>query len=288
MKSKGFAAVAGLLAAVFLGLALWPRQEAMSPMVVAARDLGAGTQLAATDLQVRMVPAAELPPDALTAPEPLLEQTLSVVRFAGETVALNHLGPAIALAPDERGIAVRVKTDSGLAGLLQPGQRVGLVAVVSDWQGQNQRGYAKALIENVRILWIAPSFRLHPDSFLPDSPDTAPQPVAREGIIVLAASTLPEPVLYDTQHTLHVRALRRAQEARATDDGNDLAAIDPALLEEDLPDVVWSVPLEMIASLNHIGASFMLVLQPPNPDPWSTPGFSIDRMIAPLLDGESS
>lgn len=287
MKSKGFAAVAGLLAAAFLGLALWPKQEAMSPMVVATRDLGAGTQLAATDLQVRMVPAATLPPDALTDPEPLQGQTLSVVRFAGETVALNHLGPAIALAPDERGIAVRVRTDSGLAGLLQPGQRVGLVAVVSDWQGQNQRGYAKALIENVRVLWIAPSFRLHPDSFLPDSPDATPQPVAREGIIVLAVSTLPEPVLYDTQHTLHVRALRRAQEARSPDDDN-LAAIDPELLEEDLPAVIWSVPLEMIASLNHIGASFMLVLQPPNPDPWSTPGFSIDRMIAPLLDGESS
>ena len=108
------------------------------------------------------------------------------------------------------------------------------------------------------------------------------------GVMMRAASTLPEPVLYDTQHTLHVRALRRAQEARVTDDGNDLAAIDPALLEEELPDVIWSVPLEMIASLNHIGASFMLVLQPPNPDPWSTPGFSIDRMIAPLLDGESS
>ena len=287
MKSKGFAAVAGLLAAVFLGLALWPKPEAMAPMVVAARDLGAGTQLAATDLQVRMVPAAALPPDALTDPEPLLEQTLSVVRFAGETVALNHLGPAIALAPDERGIAVRVKTDSGLAGLLQPGQRVGLVAVVSDWQGQNQRGYAKALIENVRILWIAPSFRLRPDSFLPDSPDDAPQAVASEGIIVLAAGTLPEPVLYDTQHTLHVRALRRAREARTADGNDDLDAIDPELLEEDLPAVVWSVPLEMIASLNHIGASFMLVLQPPDPEPWSTPGFSIDRMIEPLLDGES-
>ena len=287
MKSKGFAAVAGLLAAVFLGLALWPKQEAMAPMVVAARDLGAGTQLAATDLQVRMVPAAELPPDALTDPEPLLEQTLSVVRFAGETVALNHLGPAIALAPDERGIAVRVKTDSGLAGLLQPGQRVGLVAVVSDWQGQNQRGYAKALIEDVRILWIAPSFRLRPDSFLPDSPDTAPRAVASEGIIVLAAGTIPEPVLYDTQHTLHVRALRRAREARTADGNDDLDAIAPELLEEDLPAVVWSVPLEMIASLNHIGASFMLVLQPPDPEPWSTPGFSIDRMIEPLLDGES-
>ena len=287
MKSKGFAAVAGLLAAVFLGLALWPKQEAMAPMVVAARDLGAGTQLAATDLQVRMVPAAELPPDALTDPEPLLEQTLSVVRFAGETVALNHLGPAIALAPDERGIAVRVKTDSGLAGLLQPGQRVGLVAVVSDWQGQNQRGYAKALIEDVRILWIAPSFRLRPDSFLPDSPDTASRAVASEGIIVLAAGTMPEPVLYDTQHTLHVRALRRAREARTADGNDDLDAIAPELLEEDLPAVVWSVPLEMIASLNHIGASFMLVLQPPDPEPWSTPGFSIDRMIEPLLDGES-
>lgn len=285
MKTNALAIAAGLLSALFLALALWPRAETLMPMVVAARDLGAGTVLQASDLEVQMVPAPLPFADALPEPAPLLDQTLAVVRFAGEAVSMQHLGPAVPLATDERGIAVRVRTDSGLAGLLQPGQRVGLVAVVSDWQGQNELGFAKALIENVRVLWISPRFRLRPESFLPAADGQDPPPaLAREGIIVLAVSTHPAPILYETQSTLHVRAIRRALDAEGevVDAEGEAWPVDETLLQEETPRVVWGVPLEMIAALNHLDSSFTLVMQPPGAEAYTTPGFSLERLLMPL------
>ncbi len=287
MKSSLWATVTGILAALFLAIALWPQPEETQPLVVAARDLGAGTVLRATDLEVRQVPlpAAE----GLADPGPLLGRTLSVVRFAGETVTPQHMGPAVQLASHERGIAVRVAADTGLAGLLQPGQSVGLVAVVSDWQGQNEFGYAKALIENVRVLWISPSFRLRPASFLPDTEAAAASRPPADGLVVLAASTQPAPVIYETQRTLQVRAIQKALEAEATaGDATELAdSVDVDLLQEELPQVIWGVPLEMIAALNHAGSSFTLVLQPPVGDPYTTPGFSLERLLVPLRPQEA-
>ncbi len=283
MKSQGLAIVAGVLAAVCLALALWPQPESVSSMVVAARDLGAGTVLQASDLEVTSVPSRQLVDQALSDPTSLIGQTLSVVRFQGEMVAPLHLGQAVTLDPHERGIAVRVQLDTGLAGLLQPGQHVGLVAVVSDRQGQNERGFAKALIENVRVLWISPAFRLRPETFLPDSEAQEQASPAREGIVVLAASTLPAPVLYETQTTMHVRAIRRALTSEPQVRENGDLVVDEELLQEEAPYVVWGVPLEMLAALNHVGASFTLVMQPPAPEPYTTPGFSIERMLAPLL-----
>lgn len=284
MKSGALAAAAGVLAAVCLALALWPQPDATAPMVVAARDLGAGAVLQAADLEVRRVPLPLPSAQALPEPAPLVGQTLAVVRFAGEAVHRQHVGEAVPLAPHERGIAVKVATDTGLAGLLQPGQRVGLVAVASDWQGQNQRGYAKALIENVRVLWISPRFRLRPASFLPPDAESVPDVPAREGIVVLAASTHPAPIVYETQNTLHVRAIRRALDAadRAPDDAAAARDMDADLLQEDLPAVIWGVPLEMIAALNHAGSSFTLVMQPPDGAAFTTPGFSLDRLLQPL------
>ncbi len=283
MKSQVLPVVAGVLAALCLALALWPRPEAVSPMVVAARDLGAGTVLQPADLEIVSVPAHQLADQALATPDSLVGHTLAVVRFQGEMVTTSHLGQAVKLDAHERGIAVRVQLDTGLAGLLQPGQRVGLVAVVSDRQGQNERGFAKALIENVRVLWISPAFRLRPETFLPAGDGEDQSTPAREGIVVLAASTQPAPVLYETQTTMHVRAIRRALIAQAEAWTEDDPAMDEALLQEEDPHVVWGVPLEMLAALNHVGASFTLVMQPPVPASYTTPGFSIERMLAPLL-----
>ncbi len=284
MKSGIWAIATGVLAAVFLAIALWPQPTETQPLVVAARDLGAGTVLRAADLEIRQVPAPLPSTDALGDPASLLGRTLSVVRFAGETVTPLHLGAAVPLASHERGIAVRVATDSGLAGLLQPGQRVGLVAVVSDWQGQNEFGYAKALIENVRVLWVSPNFRLRPATFLPDSELAESPNLPREGLVVLAASIQPAPIIYETQRTLQVRAIRRALDAEAAaGDPTELAeSVDVELLREELPQVIWGVPLEMIAALNHAGSSFTLVLQPPVGDPFTTPGFSLERLLVPL------
>ena len=284
MKNGIWATSAGILAAVFLAVALWPQPVETQPVVVAARDLGAGTVLKASDLKIRQVPSPQAVTPSLDNPGPLMGRTLSVVRFTGEIVTAQHLGPAVPLASHERGIAVRVATDSGLAGMLQPGQSVGLVAVMTDWQGQNELGFAKSLIENVRVLWISPRFRLHPDSFLPGPGDEEAQQLPKEGLVVLAASTQPAPIIFETQRTLQVRAIQRALDAEAhAGSPPDLAdSVDLELLQEELPYVIWAVPVEMIAALNRAGSSFTLVLQPPVGEPYTTPGFSLERLLLPL------
>ncbi len=127
---------------VVVALLLWPTEEPMRTLVVAARDLGAGTLLAT-------LPAAQAPADAVDDPALLAGQTLGVVRFAGEPVTLRHLGETVTLAPDERGIAVRVTADTGLAGLLRPGMQVGVVATLPQ---EDEGLFAKALRRAVRTL----------------------------------------------------------------------------------------------------------------------------------------
>ena len=97
MKSGIRAIATGVLAAVFLAIALWPQPTESQPLVVAARDLGAGTVLRAADLEIRQVPTPLPSTDALGDPASLLGRTLSVVRFAGETVTPLHLGAAVPL-----------------------------------------------------------------------------------------------------------------------------------------------------------------------------------------------
>ena len=107
-----------------LALTLWPQEEPTAVVVVAARDLGAGSILTPADLKTVVLPLEQAPSDALADPTPLVGESLAVVRYSGEPVTPKHLGPAVVLAPDERGIAVRVEADTGLAGLLRPGMEV--------------------------------------------------------------------------------------------------------------------------------------------------------------------
>ncbi|MFC4782967.1 RcpC/CpaB family pilus assembly protein [Nocardioides sp. MAHUQ-72] len=102
---------------------------------VAARDLPAGSVLAADDLA-----EADLSPDA--APAGLVDhpegRVLAAPLRAGEPVTdVRLVGPALAAAhPGRVAMPVRLP-DAGMAGLLRPGDRVDLVA--ADPQGSGAR-----------------------------------------------------------------------------------------------------------------------------------------------------
>ena len=102
-------------------LALWPNDPPTVAVLVASRDLGAGSVLTAADLTPLSLEAGLAPADAVADPVSLVGQTLAVVRFQGEPVTLRHLGPAVAVQPDERAVSLRVEQDQGLAGILRPG-----------------------------------------------------------------------------------------------------------------------------------------------------------------------
>ncbi|MBX2998805.1 MAG: Flp pilus assembly protein CpaB [Caldilineaceae bacterium] len=266
--------VLALATFVLLALALWPQEEPTAIIVVAGRDLGAGAILAPSDLKTVTLPADQAPADAVGDVALLVGESLSVVRYSGEPVTPRHLGPAVILAPDERGIAVRVRADTGLAGLLRPGMTVGVVATLRD--DMTNKVYAKSTLENLRVLYVPPSFQARsPQTVVYASggdgtyapPPPAQEPV-REGVIVLAAGTLPEPVVYEDAETILRRALAEEQ-SEAAREGE---------AEGEPPDVMWAVPVELLAALNAADASFTLVLTPDDALPYTSPGLDLARM----------
>jgi len=294
----------GLITAVLLVAALWPKETPKRTVVVAARDLGAGAALAAADLTTTTLDAGQAPADAVADAAKLVGQTLAVVRFSGEPVTPRHLGAAVTLAPDERGIAVKVKADTGLAGLLRPGMQVGVIATLTE-AGVTREVYAKTVLEGLRVLYVPPDFQARPytpatasatvtksGSITGESApttSTGSSGTVREGVLVLAASTQAQPIRYEAiTDTLKLAAalgitntvaltptMTPAPAARTA------AAVKPAA-----PPVRWVVPVELLAALNAAGDSLTLTLLPAAPQAYITAGVNLSDVAAPTAEPE--
>lgn len=284
--------ILGLITAVLLAAALWPKETPKRAVVVAARDLGAGTALVASDLTTTVVDASQAPADAVADPAKLAGQTLAVVRFTGEPVTPRHLGPAVTLAPDERGIAISVKADTGLAGLLRPGMQVGVVATLAETADAGRAIYAKTVLEGLRVLYVSPDFQARPYTpataaatvtqgsnkgalGLDSTPATASagsSGTVREGVLVLAAAIQAQPIRYETiTDTLKLDAAQPLT-GTLTTPAQPAATGKQAAAE---PPVRWVAPVELLAALNAAGNSFTLVLLPETPQAYVTTGLSL-------------
>jgi len=286
----------GLITAVLLVAVLWPKETPKRTVVVAARDLGAGTALVASDLITTQLEASQAPADAVADPAKLAGQTLAVVRFTGEPVTPRHLGPAVTLAPDERGIAVSVKADTGLAGLLRPGMKVGVVATLAATAEAGREVYAKTTLEGLRVLYVSPDFQARPytpatasatvtksssggalgmDS-APATSSSGSSGTVREGVLVLAAGTQAQPIRYETiTDTLKLAATQTLTGTLPAPTKPAAAARKPSE-----PPVRWVVPVELLAALNAQGDSFTLVLLPETPQAYVTAGLSLADLRA--------
>jgi Flp pilus assembly protein CpaB len=273
-----------------LALTLWPQEEPTTVVVVAARDLGAGSILTPADLKTVVLPLEQAPSDALADPTPLVGESLAVVRYVGEPVTPKHLGPAVVLAPDERGIAVRVEADTGLAGLLRPGMEVGVIATLessvssSDFGTVSGRGlpYAKSVLEGLRVLYVPPDFQARPAQpvvYSSDSNQPVPSsvPPVREGVIVLAAKTRPEPIQYEEAEAILIRELseENSEEAQAAEESSQVGRTQGTGTPEN---VRWAVPVELLAALNAADAAFTLVLVPEDAQAYTSPGVALSEL----------
>ena len=268
MKQRGWGVplLLGVVTAILLALTLWQNETAQTTVVVAARDLGAGAQLTAADLVLKTLPEPDAPADAVTNAASLLGETLTVVRFAGEPVTLRQIGEAVTLANDERGVAVKVSADTGLAGLLRPGMSVGVVATLPDAEGAT---YAKALLEGLRVLYVPPDFQARP--YTPISAQsqvsngTASTSVVNSsspaqvdsGVVVLAVSTQPMTVTYQLPS----------------------AGLDGLQSSANPPTERVVTPVELLAALNAANAAFTLVLTPDKPQAYTTLGLSTATLL---------
>jgi len=114
---------------------------------VAARPLGAGTRLSEADVVVRQIPAAARLPGALSDPKQAVGKVLSFARAEGDQITAAMLGEgaygiAAALSPQTRAVAVKVDQSSGLLGILRPGDRVTVIAVVDP----SELGFARSAL----------------------------------------------------------------------------------------------------------------------------------------------
>ncbi len=302
----------GLLTFGLILLALWPEPEHTVDIVVAARDLGTGAILTPADLALRTLPADQAPPDAASDAAILVGHTLAVARFQGESISLKHLGPSVSLEPDERAVAVRVKRDRGLAGLLRPGARVGVVATLPDANGDL---FAKAVIEDLRVLYVSPEFQAKPEapvtvqmtvsdgepSGLTASPSVAAtsSAPANEGVILLAAPIEPQPVAYipitqtlpaDTDLILDDETAR--PDDQPTERPMDRAAFDDLThaIAPDFEDaqVLYVSPVELLAALNAEKDALTLYLMPQDAEPLTSNGLSLSELLPlPPLEEEA-
>lgn len=248
-----------LIAAIaFVFFLVLNRPEQSVSVVVAARDLPAGTTLSEADLTTRQMPASLAPADAISQPAELLGQRLRMPRSAADPILPAHLGgEALELQPNERAMAVSVTDATGLAGLLKPGDWVGVTAIL----GNQQAVYSKVTVEGVRVLWISPSFQRNEvplsrptqqdDSFsLGNSPvSSSASTASAKGIVILAVPT-------------------------------ELQTISYTWPGENVPPQQRSVSaLELLAGLQAQGAQLSLFLLPDNPAAFQTGGLPLTSLV---------
>lgn len=187
---------------VFLAAIVLVQPPATVAVVVAASDLPVGRILEPQDVALADFPEDLAPADAFAALENVVGETLRVDRSAGDILRASNMGEPVTLAGNERAVAIRVRDSAGLAGLLNPGDVVGVVAVMEVQNpGAVPGTYSKATIEPLRVLYLSPEFQVRaqatpavdPVTGLPRTGDER----ELEGTVVLAVPTSAQVVFYD-------------------------------------------------------------------------------------------
>lgn len=133
-----FAVIIGVLVIALLNGTVRPTQ-----VLVAKDSLAPGTVLTADLVELRSIPAGGVPNDALRSTDELAGKMLTVGRAPGDFITTSVLGETAAsgipsqLEDGHVALAVRVKLDSGVAGLIREGQTVTILGMLSPEVVQN-------------------------------------------------------------------------------------------------------------------------------------------------------
>ncbi|WP_422460595.1 Flp pilus assembly protein CpaB [Endozoicomonas sp. ALB115] len=122
-------------------------------VVVITEDIAAWEALTAEHLKTVQIPTELLPKQALTKAGPAAGQYAQVDLFAGEILLAGRISPKIPsallanrLETGMRAMTVRINDVSGVAGFVQPGSRVEVIA--------NERNKTSLLLTNREVLAI--------------------------------------------------------------------------------------------------------------------------------------
>ena len=132
---------------------------ALSPVVVAQRDVPAGATINRAALVVAQWPTGMVPAGAFTSIDSVAGRVTRVAVFKGEALVPGRLAPdgtgpglEVKITPGKRAFAFRINDVSGIAGLIQPNSRVDILVVINS--GAEKGNVAKLFMENMRVLAI--------------------------------------------------------------------------------------------------------------------------------------
>jgi pilus assembly protein CpaB len=197
-------ALAAIVVALIALSVLGSRESEKAEVVVAMSSFPAGHTLEEGDMALAEMPVGTLPDDALTDPKMATGETLKLARSSGDVIASGHLGgDTLELSQDERAVSIHVTDAAGLAGLVKPGDYVGVTAILNE----NEGAFAKVAAEGLKVLYVSPTFKaLDPADLEPQAEEdqedsfggvnTVPER-DEEGIIALAVPIQAEVLSYD-------------------------------------------------------------------------------------------
>src|SRR6266576_4704071 len=136
-------------------------------VVVAANDLQVGTKLEDRDIRMTRFPQSVVPPGAFTKKNQVLGRGVVLPVSRGEFILPAKLAAANAgsglpslIPPGMRAVSVRVNDVVSVAGFVQPGSRVDVLATGN--QGGNERQITTVL-ENVAVIAVGKNLERNPN-----------------------------------------------------------------------------------------------------------------------------
>jgi len=288
MKKKGTRAllitVGGGLIVFLLVASFLAGLQRTKPVVVAVVPLPAGARLTASSVEVKQIHVSAILPNALSDAADAVGQVITVARVPGDQIAGDMLGDqatvgiAAQLEAGHRAVAIHVNQASGLLGILRPGDRVSVVAIVDpqsantdsnvsspDETGQDEGLYppspaAYITISGLRVLLVPQTFRY--EEAMPEDDSSGGFSLARtttqaaqEGVVLLDVTTASVDVaggvemspaallpLLDTYANLHLLLEPTTGDEATITVGADLGSLYRAM-------VGWTAPITDTATL---------------------------------------
>jgi len=128
-------------------------------VVIASRDINEMETIDETMLQTEEKPVNFIEPQAISDPEQAVGQVALAPIKLGEQILQSKVikpgpltGLALQVSPTKRAIAIPISEVNGVAKLLNPGDRIDVVAAIDVGKGLTQHREVKTLMQDVTIL----------------------------------------------------------------------------------------------------------------------------------------
>lgn len=141
---------------------LRPAQNQPRQVLVATQDIPARTQITPAMFHSETRSASTLEPDAIADPARAVGSLALITIPAGSQLTASQIGTNVAFAlpvrlrPGLRAVSIPIDRVKGVAGLVQPGDRVDVIAVPPQ-HGNGSPGKAVTILRGIRVLAVGNS-----------------------------------------------------------------------------------------------------------------------------------